>query len=199
MTSLTRLTELEAVNNMLSIIGQAPVNSLSGALPLDATFALNILREVSRNVQFKGYHFNTLKDITLNPEVGTGYLKVPTNYVTVDYNYGPEDFILEGDKLYDRLNNTNVFTQSYKVDVILYKDFEVLPEPARQYIYVRAARQLQDRRKGSDSAHQYTLADEIEAKASFLDYEGEQSDANIFNGYASYKVIERGGPGVDAY
>ena len=41
-------TELEAVNTILSAIGESPVNSLSGTLPIDATQAKNLLTEISR-------------------------------------------------------------------------------------------------------------------------------------------------------
>ena len=57
--SLAGTTELEAVNTMLSMIGEAPVNSLTGTLPLDATIAKNTLTEISREVQAAGWHYNT--------------------------------------------------------------------------------------------------------------------------------------------
>ena len=37
--TLAGTTELESVNTMLSMIGEAPVNSLTGTLPLDGTIA----------------------------------------------------------------------------------------------------------------------------------------------------------------
>ena len=39
-------TELEAVNSMLATIGEAPVNSITGTLPLDASLAKNTLNEI---------------------------------------------------------------------------------------------------------------------------------------------------------
>ena len=59
MTIQTRTTELEAVNTILSTIGEAPINSLTGALPVDATVAKNVLSEIAREVQSAGWHFNT--------------------------------------------------------------------------------------------------------------------------------------------
>ena len=58
-TITTRTTQLEAVNTMLSTIGEAPVNSLTGSLPVDASMAVNILNEVNREVQSAGWKFNT--------------------------------------------------------------------------------------------------------------------------------------------
>ena len=39
MTTVTRTTELEAVNTILSTIGESPINSLTGTLPVDANIA----------------------------------------------------------------------------------------------------------------------------------------------------------------
>ena len=58
-TITTRTTQLEAINTMLSTIGEAPVNSLTGSLPVDASMAVNILNEVNREVQSAGWKFNT--------------------------------------------------------------------------------------------------------------------------------------------
>ena len=44
--ALSGTTELEAVNTLLHTIGEAPVNSLTGTLPIDATLANNTLSEV---------------------------------------------------------------------------------------------------------------------------------------------------------
>ena len=49
---LTRTSKLEAVNIMLSAIGEAPVNSLDPLdgelLPADVSIAVNVLDEVSK-------------------------------------------------------------------------------------------------------------------------------------------------------
>ena len=51
-------TKLDAVNTMLSAIGEAPVNSLSSGL-VEAEIAETILNTVDREVQSMGWHFNT--------------------------------------------------------------------------------------------------------------------------------------------
>ena len=52
-------TELEAVNIMLAAIGEAPINSLIGTLPVDARIAQSTLTEVNKSVQSEGWSFNT--------------------------------------------------------------------------------------------------------------------------------------------
>ena len=60
----TPTTELEAVNIMLSTIGEAPVNNLDSGL-VDAETAETILKNVSRDVQSHGWNFNSEPDYTL--------------------------------------------------------------------------------------------------------------------------------------
>ena len=75
MTTLTtRTTHLEAINTMLSTIGEAPVNSLTGSLPTDASMAKNILDEVNREVQSGGWKFNTSYKATLSRDTNN---KIP--------------------------------------------------------------------------------------------------------------------------
>ena len=41
-TQITPTTELQAVNQMLSVIGEAPVNSITGTVTTDVSVAKNI-------------------------------------------------------------------------------------------------------------------------------------------------------------
>ena len=50
---------------MLSTIGESPINTLTGTLPVDATLAINILDEVNREVQAQGWKFNSSYKVTL--------------------------------------------------------------------------------------------------------------------------------------
>ena len=54
--SLSATTKLEAVNIMLSTIGENPVNSLTSGL-VDAELAETILGSVSKAVQSEGWNF----------------------------------------------------------------------------------------------------------------------------------------------
>ena len=51
MTKPTAMTELEAVNVLLTTIGEAPVYSLSGKQTTDVAIAQQVLNEVNREVQ----------------------------------------------------------------------------------------------------------------------------------------------------
>ena len=58
-TQITPTTELQAVNTMLSVIGEAPVNSITGTTTVDVSVAKNILDETSLSIQSQGWNFNT--------------------------------------------------------------------------------------------------------------------------------------------
>ena len=62
---ITGTTELQAVNTLLSIIGEAPVKSITGNTGVDVAMALQILDETNVEVQSRGWHFNTEKNKTL--------------------------------------------------------------------------------------------------------------------------------------
>ena len=59
-------TELDAVNQILSSVGQAPVTTLDLQNP-EVAIVLNTLREVNKQVQSEGWIFNTERDYTLDP------------------------------------------------------------------------------------------------------------------------------------
>ena len=84
MTTQTRTTELEAVKYYsFSTIGEAPLNTLSGSLPVDGTIAKNVLSEVAREVQSQGWHFNTHYKVTLTRNTDNK-IPVATNIVRVE-------------------------------------------------------------------------------------------------------------------
>ena len=63
MTKPTSMTELEAVNVLLTTIGEQPINSFWNQTT-DVTIARQVLNEVNREVQSQGWHFNTETDVT---------------------------------------------------------------------------------------------------------------------------------------
>ena len=65
--AIARTTELQAVNTMLSAVGEPPINNLEGQKNADAAIAKNILDEVSSEVQTHGWHFNTQPKVELSP------------------------------------------------------------------------------------------------------------------------------------
>ncbi len=108
-------TLTNSINVCLSVIGEAPVNSITGSsLPTQVALAKQTIEEVGRDVQSKGWWFNTNNaDITI----------------------------------YSTDTNNDFATQ--------------IPEEARRYITIRAARVLQSRFVSSEELHKFSYNEEL--------------------------------------
>jgi hypothetical protein len=179
-------TKLEAVNTMLSCIGEAPVNSLDGPRSSDTAIAVNILDEVNREIQSRGWWFNMQSGLSLAKD-GTGKVAVPASYVHVDhpdYNY-----VKRGGYLYNLDDNTDVFTSNVEnLTAVILLDFTQLPEAARRYVTMRASRSFFERMVGEAGRAAMLKDEESQAYLSMLQADAEQADLNIFNNdYVNYQ------------
>lgn len=193
---MTASTKLEAINVMLSTIHEAPVNSISGAVPNEVAIAVTTLDETSREVQSRGWHFNTERDYDMTPNVD-GFLKPPANALTADLERSTHynmEVTQRGDKFYDKKNHTSVFETGkvYKAHLILFLEWEQLPEPARRYILLKAARRFQSRTIGSQELYGFTQMDENQASGDLLRYELKMGDYNtIHRNPVNYRKLRR--------
>ena len=130
------------------------------------------------------YSPNTNGEIIL----GSNVLRIDT---TSKVRKSTKDIVERGGKLYDRENNTSVFTDDVVVDRVIVLSFNDLPEAARRYIATRAARVFHDRVVGSGELHRFFQEDEQMAWTELLEYESEVGDYTIFDDYDVYRVIER--------
>lgn len=189
---LNKTTKLQAVNTMLSVIGEPPINTLSSQRA-DSVLAEQILDEVSREIQSYGWHFNTEDGVVLTPD-SDGYIYISENVARVDLDqnvYSQLDIVLRGNRLYEKVSNSYVFSAAITVTRIVMLDFEELPEPARRYIMIRASRIFGDRMIGSEKHHMFTGQDEIVAMAKMSEYETDTGDYSIFDSYSTASVINR--------
>ena len=175
------VNELEAVNMLLAAVGEAAVSSLETATTVDVTQAKNLLSNINREAQQKGWHFNTEWDVVLSLDsdnripLGTTILSIysPSKLTTIRGREGSPF-------LYDLDNNTFTWTASVNDAVtITLLDFEDIPQTARQYITTKAARIFQEEIVGQVSAEAVNRQEEVEAYADLLDDEGERSGYNV--------------------
>lgn len=180
---LSPTTELEAVNSMLYTIGESPVSTVEDSGIVDATTALTTLREVSREVQSRGWHFNTEIGFRLAPTFPDGEINLPLNTLQVDSVRGftRADVTQRGKRLYNRRDHTYKFAKPVVCDLTVLLAFEDLPEFARGYIGTRAARLFQKRTVGSAELDSFTAQDEATALVNLQDSEAEVADYNILS------------------
>ena len=180
----TLTSKLEAVNSMLGHIGESPVNSISNtnALPVSAATAISALDEISRAVQSEGWQFNTEVNVSLSP-AGDGTITLSGDILELDPIDTSIDVVQRGLSLFDRSNNTSVFTKDLKVNQTRLLDWDSLPEPARRYITLRASRVFQGRIVGSRELEALIARDEYKAYAALMDFDSGSSDRTIFDSY----------------
>lgn len=186
---MTPTSELDAVNCILSGIGEAPINSLSDTTN-DVTVARHILMEVSKDMQLEGFQWNmednyplmasappgeqTLPEITLPPQAVRIQFREPSD----------RELTLRGNRVYDRINHTFTFPAGtvILVTLTLMLPFEEMPEAARRYATLKALRVFQERVLGSQVLSQFQAQDEARARAALMADERKQDQPNILTG-----------------
>lgn len=183
MPPTTPTTEVEAVNIMLSGIGESPVNSLA-EMTADVSMARHILHECSKEIQCEGFQWNTEDNFPLSPDVH-GYILVPPSVVRIHFREPTDrEITIRGNRLYDRINHTYSFAQGVKLlcTVTLCLPFEQLPEAARRYTVLKSLRVFQERVVGSSQLSQFHQGDEARARALMLSEERRQDRPNLLKG-----------------
>jgi hypothetical protein len=186
-------TKLDAVNTMLSAIGEAPVSSLSSGL-IEAEIAETILNTVDREVQSMGWHFNT--DLNKSfAQTTAGEISLPADILRADSTLkaNAPNLVQRGLKMYDRTNHTFIVGTDVALDVVVQLDFDDLPEVAKRYVVLRATRVFQDRVVGSDTLHGFQKEDENMAFMELKDFDKAADDHNIFDNYDTFSIIDRQG------
>ena len=176
-------TELDAVNQILSSVGQAPVTTLDLQNP-EVSIVLTTLREVSKMVQAEGWTFNTERNYELTPDTTTNQILFPFNALSIDTNrlahYSDFDPVRREGKLYDRLNHTYTWDGPIKVDIVWYFDFPDLPPPLQAYISARAARMCATKMTGDKELNILLQEQELTTRAAAMEYECNQGDYTMF-------------------
>lgn len=182
-TNLNPTTELDAVNSMLSAIGEAPVATLLGVSQADVEMAVNILRSTTREVQLRRWRFNTEYGYTVTSagssvqngatvnvffvpaQLGTFRLSNVSGQENLDAIIRPSRFFQPGTLVfYDRLGSRDGFALStLQIDPVWVFDFEQMPETARRYTVVAAGRRFAQQVAGSEELGSFSEQDEENA------------------------------------
>ena len=192
-------TELDAVNEILTSVGQAAVTTLDLRNP-EVSVVLTTLREQNKLVQAQGWTFNTERHYTFKPDSTTKYIPYPTNVLSLDANKEDHletiDIVKRNGRLYDRYNHTDKFEQDLSCDVTWLIDFKEVPSAIQMYITARAARVCAIKMVGDATLNKLLEEQELNAKSTALEYETQQGDYSIFgfrdgeNYYNSYQPFQ---------
>ena len=193
-------TELQAVNEILASVGQAPVTTLEQTNP-DVAIAYDTLIQVSREVQAEGWTFNTEYEYPITPNTNDEIL-IPNNVLAMDLtpSYGDKDVVRRNGKLYDKIAHSYEFTEEVCCDIIWYFDWVDLPIPIKDYIVARSASIVSTRIVGDTSQYQMLQQREAYMRAIALEYECTQGDytffghprgSNYYTSYEPYRALYR--------
>lgn len=185
------MTFLDAINTLLSVIGEAPVSSLSDTdhnTVSDAALASRTLKEVDRDVQAEGWQFNTDTNVALQKDANNQF-PLPGNVLRASFSpnrYADSQYVVRGKRVYDRA------TQSYEIDgsdttlivarMVTQLDWDDLPHAAQQYITIRAARIYSDRFINSNVIYTYSSQDEAYHRSQLIRAEEESLSNNLLWG-----------------
>lgn len=206
-------SKLNAVNTLLAIIGEAPVNSLNPPLTGDASLADQVIDEVSREVQGAGWSWNTMLYDSIPLDATSGQSQLPSNTLAVRFNplsYPSQRFVLRGLRLFDRVKNTYDLRTSLGVgmtgntsdlvaEIVEELPWDSIPETGRRYIVIRAGRIFSNRVVTSASIESYTSEDEERALQTLKRTEDMAQNYNFISGpddmYGG-RVITNFGPDI---
>nr|BAR25496.1 tail tubular protein A [uncultured Mediterranean phage uvMED]BAR25546.1 tail tubular protein A [uncultured Mediterranean phage uvMED] len=182
---MSMLTELKAVNIMLSNIGQSPITDLDSINP-QVSMARSILDEVCHALQSEGWTFNTETHYPFNPS--NGYIEVPHNVLSLDGGYySNKEIVIREGKLYDKRAHAYV-NEPIELDVVWHYSFDDQPAPFKNYVAIRAANLFATRAIGSTDSAKYSQAEENLARANIMEYETQQGDYNMLGTSDNEKI-----------
>lgn len=164
-------TKLEAINTMLSCIGQAPLNTLEGTKSYFTIAAEKILEDETKRVQLQGWDFNSEDNYPLIPDVNN-IIKIPDNVLMVKFpTLYKNRYVVRDNKLYDKFNHTYEIENRLEVSIVFGYTFEELPEVVKQYATMAAAYKFVKREMGAEKASQYVQEDLMEARIALEQHE----------------------------
>ncbi|MFA4972300.1 MAG: hypothetical protein WC683_06780 [bacterium] len=133
---------LEAVNEMLEIIGEAPVDALDTGGVSAAGRAEAILDRTERRVQSMGWYENT-ESVTYTPD-GSKHVEPGTDILSVDAINASTDFrvSLRNGRVYDLENRTDEFDGDMELEVIRRLAFSDMSDELRAYAVAAACQEF---------------------------------------------------------
>ena len=194
-------TELQAINQILAGVGQAPVTTLERTNP-DVAISYDTLQQVSREVQSEGWTFNREYSYPFTPDE-KNEIEWPKNALQLDVSTDPKyfngkhyDTVKRDGKLYDRRSHSYKFPQTLYCDVKWLFDWEDLPIPIQLYIVARATSRASSQLIGDPEQLQMMMNTESYLRAMALEYETQQGDYNYLyspeyeNNYITYRPMQ---------
>lgn len=195
-----RTTLLEAVNTLLAVIGEQPVNTLETQQIVEASMAERTLLEFHKEGQVNGWSWNSEQAYEFTKD-NNNEIVVPTNVVrwAADAYEWAGRFQLRGQQVYDREKRTYSLgsdVTSLKADVVFLLSWDESPEAFNRWVTIRSARVFSGRVLGDSSSFKYTAVDEQAALTALQAVELDQLQANSLTGGPGMRPFPTYSPGL---
>jgi hypothetical protein len=195
-----RTTLLEAVNTLLAVIGEQPVNTLETQQIVEASMAERTLLEFHKEGQVNGWSWNSEQAYEFTKD-NNNEIVVPTNVVrwAADAYEWAGRFQLRGQRVYDREKRTYSLgsdVTSLKADVVFLLSWDESPEAFNRWVTIRSARVFSGRVLGDSSSFKYTAVDEQAALTALQAVELDQLQANSLTGGPGMRPFPTYSPGL---
>lgn len=183
-TTVEAADELDAVNDILAAIGEAPVTTLEGDANADVSNARRILDKINRQIQSKGWTFNIEEGVSLVPDVNTKLIPYLRDYLLVLSDGGATTYVNRGGYVYDRTSNTDQFDGPIVVNMIRLREYYEMPACFRHWIVTKASRQFNNRFFGAPEIEGVLAEEERDAQIACTEYELDFGNFNMLDGDA---------------
>jgi hypothetical protein len=186
----------DAINMILQVLGEQTIdNGQSTEGIYEAEQAELLLEITKKEILSEGWTFNTDENWAIAPEITegetSGYIVVAENVLRLDPSSVASNYVRKDSKVYDKVNQTYLFSTPVYFDVVWDVDFDDIPPIIQQYITLKTARILYQRLVGNLDMVTILTRDEQEAMIRARMHEDEVGDYNIFDDTSVTRMITR--------
>ena len=154
---MAMLTELEGINQILSVTGDAPVSSVNSTYE-QAVIARRILLEVSKEKQANGYWFNEVDELLILKD-SNGEINLPSETIRADVPRDSGVLVQRGLKIFNKKLNTYNIADDIYANLVTELVWSLLPQSFRQFVVAHASLRYNSEYFGSPDLNQTILQD----------------------------------------
>lgn len=185
---MSGITYNDAINLILSSIGADPVNAVNAEIDVDVANAVRMLDKVSRDVQRKGWDYNTY-NLTLEPEVNTHKIAWIDSILSIISASGR--YVKRGSYFWDMDRMSSDFEGAITIEAVLAQEYDDLPDCFRNYIANKAALDFQARYLGDAQVAQDLSYAVAESYQDIVAYDLNTARPNMLRMAGTMSILER--------
>lgn len=175
--------ELEALNLVLSAIGESAVNTLEDSANADVANIRRLLNSYNRRTQTRGWTFNT-ETTELLPDYYSKRINFLGDWLSVLSPTGATVYRNRGGYVYDINSRSDTFEQPITVELITLCPYSEMPEVFQQWIVAMTSRKFNMSFFGDDSLDASLEEEENELQIACMEFELDYGNFNMIEGDA---------------